>query len=696
MGGCGPCGEGAGSATVTVSLSSASGKTITVNYATSNGTATAGSDYTARSGSLTFTPGQTSKTVSVTIASDTVNESDETFTFTLSNASNATFADSSATVTIEDNPTLTVGDVTVNENNDATLTVSLDVIGAANVTVNYATSDGTAVAGSDYTSRSGTLTVNAGATSGTVTVPINDDPTDEHDETFTFTLSGVANASITDLLATVTIADNDPPPTMSVGDVTVLEGAGSATVTVSLSLASGKTITVNYATSDGTATAGSDYTARSGSLTFVPGDTSKTVSVPIASDTVNESDETFTFTLSNASNATFADSSATVTIEDNPTLTVADVTVNENNNATLTVSLDVIGAANVTVNYATSDGTAVAGSDYTSRSGTLTVNAGATSGTVTVPINDDPTDEHDETFTFTLSGVANASISDGSATVTIVDNDPPPTMSVGDVTVAEDVAAGSVGVTVSLSLASGKTITVDYATSDGTAVAGSDYTAASGTLTFMPGDTSKTVSVPIDDDPTDEHDETFTFTLSNASNATFADSSATVTITDDDPPPTMSVGNVTIAEAAGSATLRVSLSLASGKTITVDYATSDGTAVAPGDYTAASGSLTFVPGDTVKTVPVTIISDIDDEDAETFTFTLSSASNATFADSSATVTIGDNPTLTVENVEIDERAGNAVFTVSLDAAGEFALTVDYATADSAAEAPVTTRRHRER
>ena len=678
--------EGAASVTVTVSLSAASGKTVTVNYATGDGTAVAPGDYTAASGMLTFAPGDTSKTVMVAVVSDTVNETDEAFTFTLSGESNATLGTSSATVTIEDNPTLTVDDVTTaGESGNATLTVSLDVVGAADVTVNYATSNGTAVEPGDYTATSGMLTIDAGDMSGTVQVPITHDTTDEHDEMFTFTLSGVAHASISDGEATVTITDDDPPPSLSVADVTVKEGVGSVTVTVSLSAASGKTVMVNYATGDGTAVAPGDYTAESGMLTFAPGDTSKTVMVAVVSDTVNETDENFTFTLSGQSNATLGTSSATVTIEDNPTLTVDDVTVGESGSATLTVSLDVAGAADVTVNYATADVTAVEPGDYTATSGSLTVDAGDMSGTVQVPITHDTTDEHDETFTFTLSGVAHASISDAEATVTITDDDPPPALSVADVTVAED--AGSVTVTVSLSAASGKTVMVNYATADVTAVEPGDYTATSGTLTFAPGDTSMTVSVTIISDTTDEHDETFTFTLSGEDNATIGDGEATVTITDDDLPPELSVADVSVAEAAGSATMTVSLSAASGKIVTVDYATADGTAVAPGDYTATSGSLEFTPGDTSKQVPVTIISDTADEDDETFTFTLSGEDNATLATASATVTIGDNPTLSVADVEIDEDAGTATFTVSLDAPGVFELTVGYATADVTAKAP---------
>ena len=709
--------EGAGNATLTVSMDAVSSKTVTVNYATSDGTAKNLNpiDYIATSGTLTIPRGDQSATVPVPINSDSVNESNETFRFTISSPSNATISRSQATVTITDNPTLTVADVSVDEPDNsvgttvnATLTVSLDVEGAADVEVDYWTLDGSgergANAGDDYTGLSRTtLTISAGQRSGTVTVPILHDTTDEWDEKFEFSLHNPTNASISDSSATVTIDDNDPAPSLSVADLTVKEGTGTAALTVTLSAASGKTVTVRYATSNGTAAAGSDYTARTATLTFRPGDTTKTVSVPINSDTVNENDETFRFTLSSPSNATISRSQATVTIEDNPTLTIGDMSVGEPTNSvggtvnvTLTVSLDVAGAADVKVFYLTRNGVgeegANAGSDYTLTSGTLTVTAGQMSGTVTVPIRHDTTDEWDETFEFRLSNPRNASISDSSATVTITDNDDPPSLSVADKTADED--DGSTRLTVSLDAASGKTITVNYATSNGTterdATAGSDYSAESGSRTFSPGQTTRTVRVLIAEDTTDEWNETFTFTLSGAVNADIGDSSATVTINDNDPPPSLSMTGGTVSEAIGSATLTVRLSAASGRTITVNYATADGTgsngARAPGDYTATSGTLTFTPGQTSKTVSVPIISDAADEDDETFTVALSNPVNVT-GTPSATITIGDNPTLSISDVETNEADRTAVFTVTLDAVGAFQLTVDYATSDGSAEAP---------
>ena len=238
---------------------------------------------------------------------------------------------------------------------------------------------------------------------------------------------------------------------------------------------------------------------------------------------------------------------STITDDDAaPSLSIADVTAGNENaaNSTFTVSLSAASGKDITVDYATSNGTATAGSDYTATSGTLTISAGATSGTFNVPVLADTNYEGNETATITLSNASNATISDSTATLTITDDDATPSLSIADVTAGNENAANST-FTVSLSAASGRDITVDYATSNGTATAGSDYTATSGTLTISAGATSGTFNVPVLADSTDENNETATITLSNASNATISDSTATLTITDDDNPPSMTIADVT-------------------------------------------------------------------------------------------------------------------------------------------------------
>jgi hypothetical protein len=182
------------------------------------------------------------------------------------------------------------------------------------VTVRYATGNGTATAGKDYTARSGTLFFANGETIKTLTVPIVEDTLNEGDETFQITLSnpkGGAGLGIWNM-ETLTITDNDPKPTISINDVSVTEsnsGTVNANFIVHLSAASGRVVTVNYTTVNGTAAATSDYLAASGSLTFNPGQTSLTVTVQVKGDTLPETNETFKVNLSAPINATILDGS---------------------------------------------------------------------------------------------------------------------------------------------------------------------------------------------------------------------------------------------------------------------------------------------------------------------------------------------------------------------------------------------------
>ena len=208
--------ENAGSATITVNLSAASTQQVMVNYATSNGTATAGSDYTATSGTLTFSPGQTSKTFSVSIINDSTPEPTETVNLTLSSPVNAALeSPSTAVLNILDDDLPTVyfsqSSYSVNENaGSATITVNLSAASTQQVMVNYATSNGTATAGSDYTATSDKLTFAPGQTSQSFTVPIIDNNIVEPNETVILTLNNPVNAVLgTPNQATLTIIDDD-------------------------------------------------------------------------------------------------------------------------------------------------------------------------------------------------------------------------------------------------------------------------------------------------------------------------------------------------------------------------------------------------------------------------------------------------------------------------------------------------------
>ena len=323
--------------TFTVSLSAAFGQPVTVNYATANGTATAPEDYTAVSGTLTFAPGEVNKTLTVQVNGDTFAEGNETFTVNLSNANNAVIAIGQGIGTILNDDTggslqFSLSNYTVNEN-EATATITVTRTGgtASGVSINYATSNGTATAGQDYIATSGTLVFGANETSKTFTIPIINDSIDEPNETVNITLSnpgggGTLGSPVT---AVLTIIDDDNAPTLSISNVSLDEGNTGATAfnfTVSLLGASSQTVTVNFATANGTATAPGDYQSASGSLSFAPGETIKTITVFVNGDTEVELNETFTVNLSGATNATISNGQGTGTIlnDDNPMSTLFD------------------------------------------------------------------------------------------------------------------------------------------------------------------------------------------------------------------------------------------------------------------------------------------------------------------------------------------------------------------------------------
>ena len=269
----------------------------------------------------------------------------------------------------------------------------------------------------------------------------------------------------------------------------------TARFAVGLSRASEQTVTVRYGTAGGTATEGTDYDRASGTHTFAPGETEKTILVQTREDALDEPDETFTVTLSNPIGATLEDGSATGTIIEYdesvplPKLSIADTTAVEGETERFTVRLSPASEQTVTVSYRTASGTAVAGRDFDTAFGTLTFAPGNRRQSIAVPTREDDLDEPNETFTVRLNNAIGATLEDGSATGTIIDDDvsvsvPPPTLSITDATVVEGETARFA---VRLNPASEQTVTVSYRTVGGTAAAGQDFDAASGTLTFAPG-----------------------------------------------------------------------------------------------------------------------------------------------------------------------------------------------------------------
>ena len=536
---------------------------FTVNYATEDGTATeVGGDYVPSSGAISFPAGTTSQTVTVQALGDLVDEVNEIFRVRLSASTGPGITDSVGDVTVtDDDTTVSVADASASEPASGTSTITVTVTTPeaykAEFSVDYATVAGgaqPATPGVDYVATNGTLVFPLGIKSRTFTVTVNHDVIDEPAETFLIQLSNSSGPTILDGEAIGTINDNDIA-SVAINNVTAPEGNSGTTdavFTVSINTPYYRDFTVNWATAVGTganpATEGVDYLGDSGTLTFLAGTTSQTVAVSVVGDTLDEPNETFAVVLSNSTGPTISDSRGDGTITDDDALTIdaADVEVVEGNSgttlATFTVSVNADHAGTITVNVATSGGgpsppAATAGTDFVTLPSTLVTFApGVLSQQVSVSVIGDTTVEaNNESFGLTLSNpTGGATLARTKAYGIILDDDSDRTISMSPLSVAvTEPLSGTVNATftATLSADAGRTITVDYATANGTATAGSDYTATSGTLSFEPGERTKTIDVTVLADALVEASETFTLTLSAPTNGTIAAGAGTATAT---------------------------------------------------------------------------------------------------------------------------------------------------------------------
>ena len=628
--------------TVTLDRAVPGGLMVTPRF--TDGTATKGADYAENTAALRFA-GTAGETRSFTVATteDTDVEPDETFTVTLavSGTSAAVTATDSATGTITNDDrrdasgvaaAVTVADARADEGESMTFEVRLSKAVAGGLTVTPRFTDGTATGGADYTANARGLAFagNAGETKR-FTVATTEDTDEEPDETFTvsLTVSGTsATVTATDT-ATGTIVDDDTAPgtvaapaSLTVADASTAEGDGiTFTVRLDGAVSGGLTVTPGFV--DGTATRGADYAASAAALAFAgtAGET-RTFTVATTDDAVVEPDETFTvsLTVSGTSAAVTATDTATGTIVDDDDAPAVDLSVSPSSvsegggSTTVTVtaafSTDRTFTGDRTVRVYVGGGTATSGTDYTAVSDfDITIAGGAGSGTGTftlTPIGDGVV-EGDETVD--VAGVAGELTVNGTA-LTLTDSTP----RLG-VSAARAVEGETMVFTVSLQSPGPRAVTVQYATVDGTATAGADYTSTSGQLVFSADETERQVSVPIVDDGEVEDNETFALAVQLA-DAAGSSASATGTVLENDVL-TFSVTAPDVQEADGPAMFTGSLSSASPYRIVVEYGTSDGTATAGEDYVETTGELVFAPGETEKAVVVQVMDDDLVEGTET-------------------------------------------------------------------------------
>jgi Calx-beta domain/Beta-propeller repeat len=720
--------ETGGTATITVRRTGDTSTAATVQFATSNGTATTGSDYTATSGTLTFLTGQSSQTFTVTIAADAICDGDETVNLTLTNpgGGNVLGTRSTAVLTILD-PAACVSfgaaafQVTENRG-PAVVTVVRSGPATGTVTVQLSTANGTATAPGDYTATSRTLTFTPGVRSLSVSIPIVNDTLIEGSETLTLSLTNVQGPAVLGAqrtTVTLTINDDDQGGEIqfSAAAYSVSEGAASATITIVRTGGTAGPVTVDFATGGGTATAGTDYTATTTTVTFPAGITTRTVTVPITADLLDEVNETVTLTLSNPSpfpniaTKLGARSTAVLTIVDNDVLadlqfSQAVYTVNEGvASATVTVTRTGGLTSAVSVNFATSNGPAptgaTAGSDYTATTvAPLAFAPNQTSRTVTIPLGpNDGTAEGSEFVTLTLTNPLPAGVARLGARPTallkIVDDEAVVQFASATYSVVE---GGTATITVERSGTAG-IVVVPFATSNGSALAGTDYATRTGSLTFAAGVKTLSFTVPTIANAVEQSSRQVNLSLGPLVTGTAGallgpQDNAVLTISDNDEGGVIqfSAATYTVSEATALATITITRTGGTAGPVTVDFSTDDGvgTATAGADYTSTLGPVpvTFAPGVTSRTVTIPIANDTLDEPNETVRLLLSGpAGGATLgALSVAFLTIVDNDVagsmqFSQSLYTVSETATSALITVTRSGGAASAATIGFATSN---------------
>ena len=674
--------EGAGEMEFSVRLSVVSIQTVTVDWTTADGTAIAGQDYEATTGTLTFSALATAQTIRVPIIDDDLDEAAETFTVALRN-SNVAIADGEATGVIADddlpvvNLTTDLAGVVEGETVAFTLTRIGDLTVPLRVPVRV-TERGSFLAGRAPTAA--TFAANAATTALQMAT---DDERDEADGAVTATITSGPTLRVGDAAsATVPVIDNDltvPAGVTVTPTVLAVPEGGSANYTVVLDSEPTADVTVAVQVPED-----AEVAVDATELTFTTEDwnQAQTVTVTAAQDDDAVADDTVVLTHEvrggNYDTVTAASVAVTILEDDLSALSVANAVASEGDGElAFSVRLNLASSQTVTVEYVTAGGTATAGRDYETTTGTLTFSALETEQTIRVPIIDDDIDEAAETLTVMLINASNATIKDGKATGIITDDD------VRGVTVTPTALTiregGSARYAVVLDTEPTADVTVGVQVPEDAEVA-VDVTK----LTFTAEDWNQaqtvTVTAAQDADAVADDPVTLTHVVSGGDYRSVTVASVAVTILEDDTP-TLLIADAEASEGDGEMAFSVRLSVPSSRTVTVEYATADGTATAGADYEETTGTLTFSAETTAQTIRVPITDDDLDEATETFTIVLSNSSNVTIEDGEATGVITDNDlpvvSVTADEAEVEE-GGTVAFTLTRigDLTGTLTVPVD--------------------
>ena len=751
--------EDAGTRNVNVRLSESSSQPITVNYEVSGSgryPATFGSDHMAQSGTVTIPAGATTASIPVTIVDDGDQEGDETFRLKLVGGdgygvSDAANAHTELEVTIRDNEQVPVVSFppspSTSLDEDAgthNLPLTLSTAPNRNITLAYAVESPRgatpATPGSDYGRLSGELTISQGATTANIPVTIIDDTEwDGRDvETISLVLrdgEGYRVGSPSRHRIVIRDDERQTGASFALASQNVVEGSGTRNVTVNLDPAARSDLTLNY-TVGGSATAGSDYTALPSTVPVLAGATTATIPVTALEDSVAEAPETVILTLAPGTGygVRSTDAAHRLTIHDATTVTFRRQNAHVKEDAgryNVTVRLSPAPTYSFTLYY-TVGGTATADSDYAALPGSVAVSRGANRVTIPVTIIDDSDREDGETVVLTLTDDADYAVGGGNShTLTIGASDQPPVPTVefaydtdyDHSEVNED--GGTHDVNLRLSHAYPDDITVNYNVLDGvggypSATSDSDFQPLSGEVTVPAGATTATITVTIVDDNDPEGNYGFkgeSFRLRLAGGAGYKLKPPgrgvefhQVIIHDNDELPvvTFSPRSTQVGEGAGTYNVKLNLSPAPDKNITVRYRVNVAldwafvpTATSGADFQPFSGTVEVPASATTATIPVTIIDDGAYEGHEQFLLQLSRgvgyeekrSEDRSFPidDRHGVLIIDNDPQIDVSfasaSQTVVEGAGTRDVTVNLNPAPTADITLGYsvggtATADS--------------
>ncbi|MBF0446171.1 MAG: hypothetical protein HQL68_11335, partial [Magnetococcales bacterium] len=542
-----------------------------------------------------------------------------------------------------------------------TLTATLSKVYTQGVTVDLAYS-GTATSATDYSNSGTSITIAAGASSGSVTLTGIDDSFYDGNETIVVDINSVTNGTENNTQQqTIYISDNESKPTvtLSLSSSSITEEASNVTVTATLSAVSVQDVTV-YLAFSGTATSGgTDYLVSATTITIAAGSTTGTSAITVVEDAIDENSETVIVAMSSVTNASESGPQTLTIVDDDnaPTVTLAitSSTISESSgSAVLTATLSAQSTNDVTVTLAYSGTASSGGTDYTYGATSITIAAGSTIGTTTITAVDDTLDEASETIIVDISSVTNGT-ENGTQQVTsyVTDDDDAPTVSLSISSTAVAEAGGSATLTATLSAASSNDVTVSLAYSGTATSGGTDYSYGATSITISAGSTTGTTTITAVDDTANDDGETIIVDISSVTNGSESGTQqVTSTITDDDlPTVTLSLDDTTLAEDGGVGILTATLSEVSSSAVTVTLAYT-GTATIDTDYTAAT-SIVIAAGSTTGTTNITSTDDATKDISETVIVDIASVTSTYLESGTQQVTA----TITDDSIVVFDLVG---------------------------------------